>query len=58
MIYAFKVSPAYTYKPAINKPIRGSKEWAEAEQSGMFTAALDHFQELAEQQKRVNGEEY
>jgi len=46
-IYAFKESPAFTYQKPVEAPKYGTKEWADAQQSAMFDAAMDHFSELA-----------
>ena len=46
VLYAFKESPAFTYQQPIEEPKRGTKEWADKQQSMMFDAAMDHFSEL------------
>ena len=48
VLYAFKLSPAYSWEPPIDKPKKGSKEWADAQEDAMFQAALQGF---AEQQQ-------
>lgn len=56
VIYAFKCSPAYAWqKVGPGKPKVGSKEWADQQQATMFNAALEHFQEQAETQKKIFG---
>ncbi len=54
VLYAFKESPAFTYREPPKKPKYGSKEWAEAQPGLMFDAALEHFQEEAEMFKNIN----
>lgn len=44
VLYAFKLSPAYTYQPESTKPVYGSKEWAEAQTSDMFEKELEGYQ--------------
>lgn len=46
VLYAFKESPAYTYKEAEIKPKYGSKEWAEEETRLMEKQAQEHFEAL------------
>lgn len=48
VLYAFKESPSWTYVEAPKKLQYGSKEWADAQQDGMFDQAMDHFQAQAE----------
>lgn len=43
VLYAFKESPAYTYKPPVKQLQYGSKEWADAQQDEMFVNAQEHF---------------
>lgn len=43
VIYAFKESPAYTYRAPIQKPKYGSKEWALDQEREMYEKALEHF---------------
>jgi hypothetical protein len=47
-LYAFKLSPAYSYSPPPSKPKYGTKEWADQETSEMWSSAQDHFQEQAD----------
>lgn len=56
VLYAFKESPSYTYEVAPKGPARGSKEWAEQQQSEMFDSALSHFQDLEELNRSISGE--
>ena len=56
VLYAFKVSYGYTYKPPEpDKPKWGSREWAEAEASGMFEAELEAAQQRSEYSKWLKG---
>jgi Phage terminase large subunit len=57
VLYAFKVSYGYTYKPPEpEKPRWGSKEWAEAQSKEMFEAELEHAQKATEHAKWLKGE--
>lgn len=51
VLYAFKESPAFTYEAPPKKLTPGTKEWAEAQQSQMFDAAMEHFQEQADRER-------
>ncbi len=51
VLYAFKESPAFTFQKAKEKLPYKSKEWAEQEVSNMEQAAIEHFEELEDQQK-------
>lgn len=53
VLYAFKESPAFTYKDPPPKPVIGSKEWAEQQETSMFDAELEALQEQAAYNKRV-----
>lgn len=53
VLYAFKESPAFTYVAPAPKLIPGTKEWAEAQETGMFDAEMDKFQEEAELKERM-----
>lgn len=57
VIYAFKLSPAYTYQAPVAAPKPGTKEWADNVQSGMFDSALDYFKEQADLERYRNGED-
>ena len=48
VLYAFKLSPAYAYEAPKPKPKIGTKEWAEAQQSEMWEAAMNHHSEAAQ----------
>lgn len=41
VIYAYKVSPAYTYQKPKDQPKWGTREWAEAQNTEMFEAELE-----------------
>lgn len=43
VLYAFRESPAFTYREPPKKLIPGTKEWADAQQSQMWESALEHF---------------
>ena len=43
VLYSFKESPAWTYREEPKKLQWGSKEWADAQPSILFDAAVDHF---------------
>jgi phage terminase large subunit len=52
VLYAFKVSYSYTYKPpASDKPKWGTKEWAEAQSKEMFEHELEVMQKASEYAK-------
>lgn len=55
VLYAFKESPAFTYREPERKLIPGTKEWADAQQDSMFEAAQAHFEEQAERMRRIDG---
>lgn len=57
VLYAFKISPAYAWEPEKEKPKYGSKEWAEAQSSGMFERELEGFQNEERFAKWQRGEE-
>lgn len=46
VLYSFKESPAYTYEPPKSKIQYGSKEWADAQSTGMFERELEGYQQL------------
>lgn len=48
VLYAFKESIAYSYRPPKVKPAVGSKEWLDAQPEEMWEAANEHFTEQAE----------
>lgn len=51
VLYAFRESPAFTYREPPKKLIPGTAEWAAKQQSDMFNAALEHFMEKAEKER-------
>lgn len=57
VLYAFKVSPAYTYTPPDKKIIPGTKEWAEAQSAAMWEAELAGFQAENEFNRKLYGED-
>lgn len=56
VLYAHKESYAFTHTPEIAKPKYGTKEWAEAQQSGMFEAELEGYMKEFEYNKWLKGE--
>ncbi len=57
VLYAFKKSYAFTYKPPEpDKPKWGSREWAEAQASSMFEHELEAAQKETQYAKWANGE--
>jgi hypothetical protein len=56
VLYAFKLSPAYTYLAEKPKPKYGTKEWADAQQHDMWEQAVTHFEQQAETLRKINGE--
>lgn len=57
VLYAFKCSPAFSWTPPPDKPVYGSREWAEAQHNAMFEAELEGAQQEAARIKWFNGEE-
>lgn len=53
VLYAFKESPAFTYEAPPKKPAIGTKEWAEAQETGMFDAEMDKMREEQEVNERM-----
>lgn len=53
VLYAFKLSPAYSYEPPEVKPIKGTSEWHKREEDAMFEAEL-----AAAEAERQRIEEY
>lgn len=53
ILYAARESPAFTYVEPEKALAKGTKEWADRQQSEMFQVALDHF---LEQQNKEKGE--
>ncbi len=56
VLYAFKLSPAYTYEPPESKPRYGTKEWAEAQTNDMWNAELAGHEAEIEFNKKLYGE--
>lgn len=57
VLYAFKVSYSYTYKPPEPaKPKWGTKEWADQQTSEMFERELEAAQQASEHAKWLRGE--
>jgi len=56
VLYAFKFSPAFAYEPPKRQLKRGTREWAQAQQTKMFEDALEHFQQEADLNKRLSGD--
>ena len=46
VLYAFKESPAYTYREPIPKAMPGTQEWANEQMNEMEEAAMEHFTNL------------
>lgn len=55
VLYAYKVSPAYTYQKEPEKPKWGTKEWANIQETEMFEQTLEALLEEQEQINRLNG---
>lgn len=51
VLYAFKVSYAYTFQEQAKKPKYGSKEWAEQQSNDMFEAELQGLQSEYDKEK-------
>ncbi len=56
VLYAFRESYSFAHKKEEPKLVRGSKEWAMAQEDDMFEKALSDAQKEHEYQKYVNGE--
>ncbi len=56
VLYAFKLSPAYSYSPPIPKPKFGTKEWADATEDAMWEAELEGHLKADELSKYERGE--
>jgi hypothetical protein len=54
-LYAFCLSPAYTYQKPKVKPRYGSPEWAAAEVDLMFEAEVERLKEQQELEQSFNG---
>jgi hypothetical protein len=55
VLYAFRESYSYTHKPEAQKPIVGSKEWADAQSNDMFEAELAGHQAASENSRKLFG---
>lgn len=53
VLYAARECPAWSFEAEVKKPHWGTKEWADAQQSDMFDAALEHYAQEADLNKRV-----
>lgn len=61
VLYAFKLSPAYSFEPPKPKPKYGTPEWAEQETDNMFEAELNAQlleQEIAQADKEFWGDDF
>lgn len=56
VLYGFRESYSYAHKPQDPKLVRGSKEWAEAQDERMFNAELEGLLKEQEYQKWLTGE--
>lgn len=55
-LYAFKLSPAYSYQAEPKKPQRGTKEWADQQENEMFEKELEGMMKDQEHAKYLKGE--
>jgi hypothetical protein len=53
VLYAFKVSPAYTYQKPVILPAYGSKAWAKQQEEDMFEKTLEKLQEQQDYANRI-----
>ena len=51
VLYAFRESPAFTYRTPIVKPKPGTQKWFDEEVDEMERAAEEHFKALEEMEK-------
>jgi hypothetical protein len=56
VLYAFRESPAYAYEAPAAKPPKGTKEWAEQFEDGLWDSAKDHFEEQARMDRFNRGD--
>jgi len=54
VLYAFKESPAYTYRHEKAPALKSSQEWLKAQENALWEAATKHFQEEKEREDWVN----
>lgn len=57
VLYAFKESYGFTYRPAVAGPKYGTKEWADAQSQEMWEREMEGHQQASEHEKWVKGEE-
>lgn len=53
VLYAFKLSPAFSYQEPLPQPVKGSKAWQKAQQDSMFEQTLEHLQRQQEAENRL-----
>jgi hypothetical protein len=56
VLYAFKLSPAYSWEPVKPKPKYGTREWAEQQTSAMFEAEMEGLQREQSYDRWLKGE--
>lgn len=56
VLYAFRESYSYTYKPPETKPVYGTKEWADAQSQDMWDKELEGYQKAEIEEKWLKGE--
>lgn len=56
VLYAFKESPAFSYQAPLQGLQYGTKAWADAQETSMFEAAVEHFEKQAEAEGELNWE--
>lgn len=54
VLYIFKESPSYTFQAPKPQLVPGTKEWAEAQADSMWEEAQNHFEAIAEQNRRFD----
>lgn len=57
VLYAFKLSPAYSYEPPKPKPKIGTKEWLDAQSTDMFEAEREGLIKEQEYARYISGED-
>lgn len=55
VLYAFKVSPAYSYTPPIPKALPGSKRWLQEQVDGMFEKEMEGLKEEQSEYRNLFG---
>ena len=58
VLYAFKLSPAYTYEPPAPKPVEGTKAWYDAEAERLEAAAEEYFKAKWDEEHRGDPFDY